>query len=75
MTKMIRSSKILTSAVIMSMLLDIIKRKRRYDIPKVRDCVGIDSEKRSIANEQKFAFLLISTNKDSLCSGIQTSFL
>ena len=33
------------------------------------------SDKRDIENKQKFAFLLISANKDSLCLGIQTYFL
>ena len=74
-TKMVRSSKILMSAVIMLMLLDIIRRKRKHDVRKVTDCLRSDSEKWDIENDQKFAFLLISTNKDSLCSGIQTYFL
>ena len=68
---MVRSSKILTSTVIMSMLLDILKEKGNLIYEKLET----DSEKQSIANEQKFAFLLISTDKDSLCSGIPTSFL
>ena len=72
---MVRSSKILMSAVIMLMLLDIIRRKRKHDVRKVTDCLRSDSEKWDIENDQKFAFLLISTNKDSLCSGIQTYFL
>ena len=68
---MVRSSKILTSTVIMSMLLDILKEKGNLIYEKLET----DLEKQSIANEQKFAFLLISTDKDSLCSGIPTSFL
>ena len=68
---MVRSSKILTSTVIMSMLLDILKEKGNLIYEKLET----DSKKQSIANEQKFAFLLISTDKDSLCSGIPTSFL
>ena len=60
------------SSVIMSLLLDVISRKRKHDIQKV---IRSDSEKQDIENEQRLAFLLISTNKDSLCSGIQTSFL
>ena len=46
--------------------------KKKHDIRKIRDCIRSDSEKRDIENKQKFAFLLISANKDSLCSGIQT---
>ena len=53
------------------MLLDILKEKGNLIYEKLET----DSEKQSIANEQKFAFLLISTDKDSLCSGIPTSFL
>ena len=63
------------STVKMSMLLDIIKRERKHDTQKFRDCIRSDSEKRDIENEQKSAFLLITTNNVSLCSGIQTSFL
>ena len=37
-------------------------------------CTRSNSEKRDSKNKQKFAFLLISVNKDSLCSGIQTYF-
>ena len=33
------------------------------------------SDKRGIENKQKFAFLPILANKDSLCLGIQTYFL
>ena len=33
------------------------------------------SDNRGIENKQKYAFLLISPNKDSLCLGIQTFFL
>ena len=36
----------------------------------IRDCIRSSSEKRDSENKQKFAFLLRSTNKDSLCSGI-----
>ena len=53
------------------MLLNI-KLKKKSDIRKVRDCIRSDSEKRDIEKKQKFAFLLISANKDSLCLGIQT---
>ena len=67
---MVRSSKILMSTVKMSVLLDIFKRKRKHDTRKFKDCIRSDSEKRDIEKEQKFAFLLIITNKVSLCSGI-----
>ena len=70
---MVRFSKMLMSAVIMSILLDI--KLKKHDIRKVRDCIRFDSKKRDIENKQKFAFLLISANKDSLCSGIQTYIL
>ena len=70
---MVRSSKILISAETMSMLL--CQSKNKHDIRKVRDCIRPDSEKRDIENKQILAFLLISANKDSLCSGIQTYFL
>ena len=51
------------STVKMSVLLDIIKRKRKHDTRKFKDCIRSDSEKRDIEKEQKLAFLLIITNK------------
>ena len=63
---MVRLSKI------MPMLLNINKKK--HDIQKFRDCIRSNSEKRNSENKQTFAFMLISANKDSLCSGIQTYF-
>ena len=44
------------------MLLDI---KKKHDIQKFRGCLRSNSEKRDSENKQKFAFLLISVNKDS----------
>ena len=41
---------------------------------KFRDCIGFNSEKPGSENKQKLCFLLISVNKDSLRSGIQTYF-
>ena len=70
---MVRFPKMLMSAVICRCYLTLSKKK--HDIRKVRDCIRSDSEKRGIENKQKFAFLLISANKDSLCSGIQTYIL
>ena len=47
---------------------------KKHDIQKFRDCIRSTSEKQDSENKQKFAFLLISANKDSLCSVIQTYF-
>ena len=47
--------------------------KKKHDIQKFRDCIRPNSEKSE--NKQKICFLLMSANKDSLCSGIQTYFL
>ena len=60
---MVRSSKVLA---------EIKRSKKKNDIRKFRDCMR--SEKRDSENGQKSAFLLISPNKDSLCSGIQIYF-
>ena len=48
---------------------------KKHDIQNVRDCITSNSEKRDSEYKQKFHFLLISTKKDSLCSGIETYFL
>ena len=48
--------------------------KKKHDIHYFRDCIRSNSEKRDSKNKQKFAFLLILANKDSLCSGIQICF-
>ena len=63
---MVRSSKILLSAVIMSMFLDIIQ------FETVQDLIHRNEILKMIEN---LLFLLISRNKDSLCSGIQSYFL
>ena len=63
---MVRSSKILLSAVIMSMFLDIIQ------FETVQDLIQRNEILKMIEN---LLFLLISRNKDSLCSGIQSYFL
>ena len=52
----------------MSMLLS--QSKKKHDIRIFRDCIRSDSEKRDIENKQILAFLLISANKDSLCSNV-----
>ena len=49
--------------------------KNKHDILKFRDCITSDSEKPDTEYKQKFTFLLISANKYSLLSGIQTYFL
>ena len=42
-----------------------------HDIRKFKDCIRSDSEKWDIEKKKKkITFLLISANKDSLCSGI-----
>ena len=43
---------------------------KKHDIQKFRDCIRSTSEKQDSENKQKFAFLLISANKDSLCSNL-----
>ena len=63
---MVRSSKILLSAVIMSMFLDIIQFETAQDLIQRNEIL------KMIEN---LLFLLISRNKDSLCSGIQSYFL
>ena len=51
---MARSQKYLYSAEMISMLLDVKKKrnKRRF-----RDCIKGDSEKRDIENKEKIAFV------------------
>ena len=44
--------------------------KKKHDIRIFRDCIRSDSEKGDIEKKQKLTFLLISANKDSLCSGV-----
>ena len=47
--------------------------KKKHDIQKIRDCIRSNSEKRDTENKQKkYIFLLMSANKGSLRSGIQT---
>ena len=43
---------------------------KKHDIQKFRDCIRSTSGKQDSENKQKFAFLLISANKDSLCSNL-----
>ena len=45
--------------------------KEKHDISIFRDCIRSDPEKGDIEKKQKITFLLISANKDSLCSGIR----
>ena len=47
-------------------------KKKKHDITILRDCIRLrsDSEKEDIEKKLKITFLLISTNKDQLCSGI-----
>ena len=59
---MVRSSKILLSAVIMSMFLDIIQ------FETVQDLIQRNEILKMIEN---LLFLLVSRNKDSLCSCAQ----
>ena len=47
---------------------------KKHDIRKFRDCIRSYSDKRDVETRQKFAFLLISANKYTLCLGIQTYF-
>ena len=47
---------------------------KKHDIRKFRDCIRSYSDKRDVETRQKFAFLLISANKNTLCLGIQTYF-
>lgn len=49
----------------MSILLATLSKKKLV-IRTFRDCVRFDLEKRDIRNKQKFPFLLIPGNKDSL---------
>ena len=49
--------------------------KKKHDISIFRDYIRSDSEKRDIEKKQKVTFLLISTNKDSLCLGIHSIIL
>ena len=65
-------TKVVMAAEIMPIILGI--KKKKHDIQKFRECIRSDSEKRDRKNKQKFAFLLISANKDSLWSVIQTYF-
>ena len=59
---MVRSQKYLYSAEMISMLLDIKKKrnKRRF-----RDCIKGDSEKRDIENKEKIAFVWFNVFKYS----------
>ena len=52
----------------------MILNRKEPDMQKFSDCIRSNSEKQYSENKQKFAFLLISASKDSLCSGIQTYF-
>ena len=72
-TKMVRSSKILMSAVIMSILLDIKSKKTWYAESQRQYKIWF----REIRYWKwvKICFLLISANNVSLRSGIQTYFL
>ena len=49
--------------------------KEKHDIQTFRDGIISDSKKRDIQNKEKFSFLLLSANKSSWCSVIQTWFL
>ena len=64
--KMVKLSKIMPTLL-------FFLSKKKHDIQKFRDCIRPNSEKSE--NKQKICFLLMSANKDSLCSGIQTYFL
>ena len=44
--------------------------KKKHDIRIFGNYIRPDSEKGDIEKNQKITFLLISANKDSLCSGI-----
>ena len=48
--------------------------KKKLDTQKLTDCLRSNSDKQNSENKQKFAILLVSANKGSLCSGIQTYF-
>ena len=58
------------SAEIISMLLVINEKETWYNYIQRLYNIRSDSEKEDIEKKQKFTFLLISTSKDSLCSGI-----
>ena len=58
------------SAEIISMLLVINEKETWCNYIQRLYKIRSDSEKEDIEKKQKFTFLLISTNKDSLCSGI-----
>ena len=61
---MVRLSKIPISVEIMPMLLE-----KKHDIQNFGYCIRSDSEKRDSKTKHKFAFFLISANRDSLCLG------
>ena len=61
---MVRLSKIPISVEIMPMLLE-----KKHDIQNFGYCIRSDSEKWDSKTKHKFAFFLISANRDSLCLG------
>ena len=64
----------MTLSKTMPILLDI-KQKKIHDIQKIKDCTGLIQRVEIVKISQKFVFSLISANKDSFCSDIQTYFL